>query len=201
MGRFKSVYQIYDLPYFAGSAITPVDPPSGAVFRKRYNSLEVHLQDGAQPGQYKPTKLKESFRNKQFYGDVLECLIKKYGVKRSAVQGGVSDSGLEAVIELKGSTIREGLFGHSKSRKLKFTIDAQGNVSAQYQIQGPSVQYMILADINRLYKVLNKMAKAFEKNPPAPAAPAAAPAPTPVPAVAHAPGPMINFAPAPTPTP
>ena len=196
MGRFKSVYQIYDLPYFAGSAITPVDPPSGAVFRKRYNSLEVHLQDGAQPGQYKPTKLKESFRNKQFYGDVLECLIKKYGVKRSAVQGGVSDSGLEAVIELKGSTIREGLFGHTKSRKLAFKIDAAGNVSAQYQIQGPSVKYMILADINRLYKVLNKMAKAFEKNPPAPAAPAAAQQQAQQ--QQNAPGPAINFAPAPT---
>ena len=196
MGRFKSVYQIYDLPYFAGSPITPVDAPIGSVFRKRYNSLEVHLQDGAQPGQYKPTKLKKSFQNKQFYGDVLECLIKKYGVKRSAVQGGVSDSGLEAVIELKGSTIREGLFGHSKSRKLKFTIDAQGNVSAQYQIQGPSVQYMILADINRLYKVLNKMAKAFEKNPPAPAAPAAAQQHAQQ--QQNAPGPAINFAPAPT---
>ena len=196
MGLFKSVYQIYDLPYFAGSAITPVDPPSGAVFRKRYNSLEVHLQDGAQPGQYKPTKLKESFRNKQFYGDVLECLIKKYGVKRSAVQGGVSESGLEAVIELKGSTIREGLFGHTKSRKLAFKIDAAGNVSAQYQIQGPSVKYMILADINRLYKVLNKMAKAFEKNPPAPAAPAAAQQQAQQ--QQNAPGPAINFAPAPT---
>jgi hypothetical protein len=174
MGRFKTPYQIYDCTYFTGNPITPTSVPN-SVFKKWYENLEVKIQDGG-AGKYNPTKIKKSFLNGRFYEDVVDLLASKYGLKpKKGLEAKVSDDGLEATLDLSGTTIREKLFGHTKSRKLTFKITRDGDFSVEYKNDGASPQYMVLADMNTLYKVLNRMAKCYEKNAPAPAAPNAGP--------------------------